>query len=220
MKREETFDYLSDQELEQLIAMVEQEELIPAPPDLVEEVFAKLWQSESSEDWYESNRENSVSDMRQNQFEELSVQEVELRESNVQTKVPVRSTVREKADLKGEGARGKSSEKIIILQKRTREERSREFRLYCIRVITSAAAALVLLFTLPALLEEVTLELRSRQAIEFVQRHSAKELQSNPTREEVLGEKGLWDSAFGNKKIFGADSTVFETIRQPAFTRE
>lgn len=190
MKREETFDYLADQELEQLIAMVEQEELVPAPPDLAEGIFAKLWQSENSADGHESNMENSVSNVRQN------------------------------ADLKGEGAPGKSSEKIIVLQKRTREERSREFRRYCIRVITSAAAALILLFTLPALLEEVTLELRSRQAIEFVQRYSAKELQPHPTREEVLGEKGLWDNAFGNKKIFGADSTVFEIIRQPAFTRE
>lgn len=190
MKREETFDYLSDQKLEQLIAMVEQEELIPAPSDLAEGILLKLQLDEAGAGEHEPH-----------------IKEISL-------------NVRQKADLKGEGASGKSSEKIIVLQKRTREERSQEFRRYCFRVITSAAAALILLFTLPTLLEEVTLELRSRQAIEFVQRYSAKESQSNPAREEVLGEKGLWKSAFGNKKIFGADSTVFETIRQPAFTRE
>lgn len=172
MKREETFYYLSDQELEQLIAMVEQEELIPAPPDLAEGVLGRL----------------QVDVPEQGAGEQQAVPEKYIVYWDAESEQGAAGCAGEMHSVPGA-----VSEKLAVVQSHAREERIREFRRYCFRVITSAAAALVLLFTLPTFLDT-----------------QSRNEQKHPTREEVLSEKGLWESATGSKKIFSAGSGLFD----------
>ena len=148
MKQEQ--GYPTDQELEQLIALTEQEELVQAPPELEERILRSLGISgahqealpESRRLYFPSGIENKMS------------------------AIPVKS----------------------------KEERKTEFRRYCFRVLTSVVAAVLIVFTVPSLLDTVSLELRSRPAQTSEQNY--------PTKEEYLKKQSLLESAFGNKRIF------------------
>ncbi len=127
----EKLNYISDDELERLIHYVEQEELVAAPPDLMEHILEAI---------------------------ELSM-----------PMTPVKNS-------------------------RTKKK---EFTAYCFRVITSVAAAVVLVFLLPHLTEWMNLngtvssELFSKS--EVVQTVPSKEeiVSTNavPRKEEVVAEK-------------------------------
>lgn len=58
-------DYMSDEELELLIADIEQNELVAAPPDMLEEILERVWESEedavSDAENTTSNRETAYS---------------------------------------------------------------------------------------------------------------------------------------------------------------
>ena len=139
----EELNYISDEELEQLILDVEQNELVTAPPDLMDAVLAKL--------------------------EEPKIRTV----------------------------------KTVAAKKK-------EFYAYCIRVITSVAAAVALVFLLPevsgTVLKQTSLTEVNRQEIPSREEVSntvpAKEevlaTGKVPTKEEVLDDTGLFEKVFSN----------------------
>lgn len=135
MKLENT--YLSDEELEQLIADVEQNELVAAPPDLMENILAE------TEAMYQSNEQASEA--------ESNAQEVN--RNNV-----------------------------------------REFRRYCFRVATSAAAAVAIVFTLPAFLNAHVPDAPAGQDIFAPAKYA--------TKEEALNDTGILMQIFGGTNIF------------------
>ena len=139
----EELNYISDEELEQLILDEEQNELVTAPPDLMDAVLAKL--------------------------EEPKIRTV----------------------------------KTVAAKKK-------EFYAYCIRVITSVAAAVALVFLLPevsgTVLKQTSLTEVNRQEIPSREEVSntvpAKEevlaTGKVPTKEEVLDDTGLFEKVFSN----------------------
>lgn len=122
-------EYLTDEELEQLILEVEEHELVTAPPSLLDEVL---------------------------------------------THVEVK-------------------EKREAIQQSTTEYKVKEFQKYCIRVITSSAAAIAILFALPN--------------VETVQ------VRDVPTRQEMVGksisrEEALDDTKFLTKLMNGLNNRI------------
>jgi len=131
--------YLSDEELEQLIAEVEANEIVSAPPNLMTDVLAKV-------------------------------------ETRTRTK-------------------------------------SKEFQLYCFRVITSVAAAILLLFMLPGISE---LQLKLSEVME--ESTTVEDLRAErvtpryASKEEAVNDRGILSAAFGSNKLFGEDRdwNIFE----------
>ncbi len=118
-------NYLSDEELELLIADVEQKELVLAPPDMLEEILKR-------------------------------VDLVTKPKSNI-----------------------------------------REFRMYCLKVCASVAAAVILVFALPSMSENLTLQEPEREC-------SGKESRF-ATREEFLNNQGYFTEKFGGTNIFSGE---------------
>lgn len=145
--------YLSDEELEQLILEVEENELVSAPPGFMEDVLIKTeaWQT------------------MQNEAREGVTLECTKTESERQ-----------------KGIRQESAEQECIKSKNGKQEIRKEnkvieFHKYCIRVITSAAAAIAILFALP-----------SAEPVELHQIPTRQELVGRcVTREEVLDDTGF-----------------------------
>ena len=132
-------EYLSEVELEALISEVEENDMVMAPPQLLDELLVRLEAAE-----------------------------------------------------KEENSKAKSGEKKNASKK--------EFTRYCFRVITSAAAAIVLLFFLPkvtnALPETVYLpkdEIPTKQEVLATKTYA--------TREEVLDDTSFLEKLLGNIKI-------------------
>jgi len=131
--------YLTDEELEQLIADVEANEMVSAPPDMMEEILAGI--------------------------------------------------------VMKPGAKKK------------------EFQLYCFRVITSVAAAILLLFMLPGISE---LQLKLSEVMEESKGNEVwQEEQLTPryaTKEEALNDRGILSATFGSNNLFGEDRdwNIFE----------
>lgn len=103
-------EYLTDEELKLLIEEVEQEELVEAPPDLMEGILVATGLAEPD------------------------------RESGVPEKAPEMET------------------QPISVRRVSLEKRKKEYRAYCFRVITSVAAAIVLVFLLPGTASSVSKE--------------------------------------------------------------
>ena len=120
-------EYLSDEELEQLILEIEQEELVPAPPDLMESILARA-------------------------------------------------------------------------EKGSKESKVREFRAYCLRVVMSVAAALLMVFTLPGLMDTQLSDRIPEQEVST--QEMPKEI---PTKEETLSETGIFRKALGGINIFSEE---------------
>lgn len=118
----EKLNYISDDELERLINQVEQEELVAAPPDLMESIL----------------------------------EAVGLMEEKAPSPTPVLSV-------------------------KSRNSKRKEFTAYCFRVITSVAAAVVLVFLLPELTKSMNVNGAASQE------HPGKSevVQTVPSYEEV-----------------------------------
>lgn len=127
-------EYLTDEELEQLIADVEVNDLIAAPPGLYEEILTKV--------------------------EDVSKEEMH----HIEKTMPV-----------------------------TRNKK-REYRRYCFQVITSMAAAIAIVFLLPAMRENQNLEVPKEQKIFGASVYE--------TKQEALEDKGILMEAFGGFNIF------------------
>lgn len=123
--------YLSDEELAKLILEVEEQELVPAPPEMMGEILTKLETQKSEQ----------------------------------------------------------------TMQVRSIESKRKEFYRYCMRVITSVAAAVALVFLMPNMESVERLEVPSRQEL----------VGSTITREEALNKAGVITQImnFLNKKIGG-----------------
>lgn len=131
--------YLTDEELELLIAEVEENEMIAAPPNLMTDVLAKV-------------------------------------ETRPKTK-------------------------------------SKEFQLYCFRVITSVAAAILLLFMLPGISQlQLKLSEVMEESMAVNDLRAEKVTLRYATKEEALNDKGILSAAFGSNRLFGEDSdwNIFE----------
>lgn len=138
-------NYISDEELVRLILQVEQKELVAAPPDLMENIFAKL-----------------------------------------------------------------------------KDTRKKEFYAYCFRVITSVAAAIVLVFLLPGLTEQMAEKKVSSDVLQTVYRQEIPSYEDvvspvpdkaevvvaevTPSKEEVLNKTGFFKRVISNTGWFNRDS--------------
>ena len=154
----EKINYISDDELECLITQVEQNELVAAPPDLMESILEAV------------------------------------------------------AGFSGE-TESLSPAKVIKVQAVARKK---EFRAYCVRVITSVAAAVALVFMLPELTEGMNLsgvqmpEYVDKSAVvgtvpgraEVVKnvpdRNTVVETKPLPSKEEVLNDTGFLEKVISN----------------------
>jgi len=165
------FNYISDEALEQLIAQVEQDELVAAPPDLMEYILEAL------------------------------EPEGEPLEESVQYAEPMET-------------------KVLPVAART--TRKKEFYAYCFRVITSVAAAIVLVFLLPELTEGM--EEKKFASSDFIQTVYRQEIpayedvvapvpdkaevvaaKTIPSKEEVLNKTGLLERVLRNTDWFSKE---------------
>lgn len=128
----ENINYLSDEELELLIVDVEQNELVAAPPDMLEEILGHI-----------------------EEFGSGAVQNV------------------------------KSVNKI------------QEFRRYCFRVCASVAAAVILIFVMPAISENPAIQ-ESEQERHIMESRYA-------TKEEALNNQGYFTEKFGGTNLFSGE---------------
>ncbi len=132
-------NYLSDKELEQFILNIEENELVKAPPDLLDKIITQI---------------DSISENDNDQIEKKK----ELENNSVQNKV-------------------------------------KEFREYCFRVITSVAAAIVLVFLLPQFFTmEQTILLEKQGLLSEI--YQIKEIDFNDTNilTQLLGRKNIFNN--------------------------
>ena len=129
----ERYTYLTDEELEQLIADVEINDLVSAPPDLAEDICAEIERPPA---------------------------------------------------------------KVV-------HNKKKEFQQYCFRVITSVAAAILLIFIMPKVSEmnlkfsEVMQETTGPEKSHVSLRYA--------TKEEALNDTGFFGKVFGGNNLFGSD---------------
>ena len=121
-------NYISDEELEHLISQVEQEELVAAPPDLLENIL---------------NAEPELSHLMCCEVTYVSKEEAK--------QIPNACFAKRKITEVPEALTAQST------VQRMSAAGKKEFYAYCFRVITSVAAAVVLVFLLPELTEQMNL---------------------------------------------------------------
>ena len=166
----ENLNYISDDELEQLICQVEENELVTAPPDLMGSIL----------------------------------EAVEL-------------------VTRSEGLHGEVAPVISV---KSYNVRKKEFYAYCFRVITSVAAAVVLVFLLPELTDRMSINgIHSQEQVNKwdvvgtvpVQEEVVKnvpdkatvvETKPTPSKEDVLNDTGFFEKVIsGTVDWFNKDST-------------
>ena len=166
----ENLNYISDDELVRLICQVEENELVVAPPDLMERILEAA---------------------------EIGAWPKELQEEAAPV-IPVKSY----------------------------NVRKKEFYAYCFRVITSVAAAVVLVFLLPELTDRMSINgIHSQEQVnkwdvvgtipiqeEVVKNVPDKatvvETKSTPSKEDVLNDTGFFEKVIrGTAEWFNKDST-------------
>lgn len=125
-------NYMSDEELELLIADVEQNELVAAPPDMLEKILEHIEEDGAS--------------------------------------VP--------QDVKS-------------------GNNLREFRKYCFKVCASVAAAVILIFALPEISDNPTMQESEQERFIMESRYA--------TKEEALNDQGYFTDKFGGTNIFSGD---------------
>ena len=133
-------NYLSDKELEQFILELEQNELVQAPPDLLEQVICQI----------------------------EMISEID------------------------------SSDEIVdktMFENETRKSKVKEFREYCFRVITSVAAAIVIVFLLPQLSRVEQFNILANKGMLF-QHYQIKENSFYEMKilSQLLGEKNIFNN--------------------------
>lgn len=145
--------YLTDEELERLIADVEEHDLVSAPPELLKEILTKIEACADTKTGMDAN--GSAGDM----------------------------TVKKSQAVKENG-------------------KKRDFQLYCFRVISSVAAAIMLLFTLPKVSETV---LKTSEAVREETVYEPQISLRYETKEEALNDRGILAETFGKSNIFDND---------------
>lgn len=120
----EHYEYLSDEELDQLIVQIEQNELVMVPPDLMEQILSQM---------PEQPAEDRAAEDRPARDRSAVARPAEGRPAEIRS-----------AENRPDGG---LKPHIAVPGKYG----IREFRQYCFRVILSVAAALVIVFTIPAL---------------------------------------------------------------------
>lgn len=173
--REELEDqnYLSDQELEQLILQVEQNELVAAPPDLAQEILGSL----------------DVSIYGLEHLPEAMPKQVLEQTPDTMLKHLPEQQAGCMSKLSGISVAAVRKEKS-----RTRGQRRAEFFRYCLQVTAAAAAAILVVFTLPDFLNTRRVEISTKQEYETAPAY--------PTKEDVLTQQNLLEKVFGGKNIF------------------
>lgn len=132
----QNLNYLSDEELELLIADVEQNELVMAPPDLLEEILEHIAETE--------------------------------------------------IDIEPDGEALKQSPKPT--------NNIREFRRYCFRICASVAAAVFLVFAMPAASDNMTTHVPEQKDFAMESKYA--------TKEEALNDESLLMQKLGSINIF------------------
>lgn len=162
----DTARYLSDEELEDLIAETENEKIVKAPGDLAERILASLGTFGEDDPGVEITPNKK--------------QEGE--------------TVRDKARKNG--------------TKRPSSHGQKEFRIYCIRVIGSMAAAIALTFTLPALSGERLWQTQTKdEVLDYRDTKSKQEVIDRQTGRKAERKESVYDTkilsdTFGGVHIF------------------
>ncbi len=134
-------NYLSDKELEQFILNIEENELVKAPPDLLDKIITQI-------------DIISESDNNQNQIEKKK----KLENNSTQNKV-------------------------------------KEFREYCFRVVTSVAAAIVLVFLLPQFFTmEQTILLEKQRLLSEIYQIKENDFNDTNILTQLLGGKNIFNN--------------------------
>ena len=85
-------------------------------------------------------------------------------------------------------------------QNKPSDNKVREFRSYCFRVLTSVAAAIMIVFLLPELLDTQLADVSTRQDIVAPRKYA--------TKEEALNDKGILMRTLGGVTIFDNDNKL------------
>ncbi len=91
-------------------------------------------------------------------------------------------------------------EGLEVSKDKASKDKVKEFRTYCFRVLTSVAAAILIIFALPSLMDAQISDVPPRQNIIVRKEY--------PTKEEVLHEDSILQKAFGGNHIFNNDSEL------------
>lgn len=91
----------------------------------------------------------------------------------------------------------------IGVKRRQSVRKKKEFQLYCFRVISSVAAAIMLLFILPKVSE--TMPKTSEVMQEMTAVYEPQITLRYETKEEALNDKSFLAEAFGNSNLFDND---------------
>lgn len=182
-------EYLTDEELEQLISEVEADELITAPPELKESIV------------------NAIFEQVHHEPGEI-VEKEQIREGDVPNPPPEICRM-------NKNSRPTDVEQIAEIKKRKR----REFAGYCFRVAMSVAAAVAFVFIMPYLpgfgdsedimqqpgiIENSSVNQSDIPGWEDEDPEEGKKIeeQDYPTKEEVLNETNILHRMFGGNNIF------------------
>lgn len=88
---------------------------------------------------------------------------------------------------------------------RDTEHKVKEFRNYCFRVLTSVAAAVVIVFLLPGLLNLQRSDVPTRQEMVTPGKYA--------TKEEAMNDEGILSETLGNITVFD-DINIFKRFRE------
>ena len=137
-------NYLSDKELDQFILNIEENELVKAPPDILDKVISQI------------------------------------------------ETISKKDIINGNDEKIEAQKE---LENRAIQNKAKEFRAYCFRVITSVAAAIIFVFLLPQLFTTEQFNLLEEQKI-LSEIYQTKENRFNDTNilSQLLGEKNIFNN--------------------------
>lgn len=188
-------NYLSDQELEQLILQVEQNELVAAPPDLVQEILSSLDVSTYGLEHLPEAMPKQLSEQQDTMTKHLSEQSD--RKSKYLSEQQQDTMLKQLSEQQAKCMPEKSGTSVTAVRKertRTRGQRRAEFCRYCLQVTAAAAAAILVVFTLPDFLNTRRVEISTKQEYETAPDY--------PTKEDVMTEQSLLGKAFGGKNIF------------------
>ena len=160
----ENWNYISDEELERLINQVEQEELVAAPPDLLErileaeqEIFPRICgeAASGSEEATKQIPNICFSIEVTGELEVSSAASSVVADREIAEGTEVSSVARiTEADKVAAGASAAATKVTTVSMAVARKK---EFYAYCFRVITSVAAAVALVFLLPELTNRMNL---------------------------------------------------------------
>jgi len=105
-----------------------------------------------------------------------------------------------------------TSDKPPEKSKLMRTSYNREFRRYCIRVMTSVAAAIAIMFVIPALWNPHTLEVPNKDEVvmqsDYLSKQEMMAQQKVVSKKEAMNQKGLLAQTLGGTNIFGGQNSL------------